>query len=74
MYVYIYFISERPRIFGKLFVFLFLKQHLWHMEISGLGFEFELQLWAYATAIATPDQATCLIYTIACGNARSLIH
>ena len=34
---------------------LFLGPHPWHMEVPVLGFESELQLLAYATAVATPD-------------------
>ena len=43
------------RVFVSLFVFAFLGPHLWHMEVSRLGVESELQLWAYATATATQD-------------------
>ena len=32
--------------------FFFLQPHLWYMEVSKLGVEWELQLSAYATAIA----------------------
>ena len=34
--------------------FFFLGPHLWHMEVPGLRVESELQLPAYAIAIATP--------------------
>ena len=34
----------------------FLGPHLWHMEVPRLGVELELQLPAYATAIATETQ------------------
>ena len=38
------------------FVFVFLLgPYSWHMEIPRLGDELELQLSAYATAIAIPD-------------------
>ena len=37
------------------FFFFFLGPHLWHMEVSRLGVESELQLLAYAPATATPD-------------------
>ena len=37
------------------FFFSFLGLHLWYMEVSSLGVESELQLLAFATAIATPD-------------------
>ena len=33
--------------------FFFLQMHLWHMEVSGLGVQSELQLPVYATAAAT---------------------
>ena len=34
--------------------FSFLCSYLWHMEVPGLGVKLELQLQAYATAMATP--------------------
>ena len=37
------------------FFFFFLGLHLWHMEVPWLGVESELQLPAFATAIAMPD-------------------
>ena len=37
------------------YFFFFLRPHLQHMEVPGLGVEWELQLPAYATATATPD-------------------
>ena len=37
------------------FFFVFSGLHLQHMEVPRLGVELELQLPAYATAIATPD-------------------
>ena len=33
----------------------FLRLHLWHMEVPGLGIKSELQLQAYTTATATQD-------------------
>ena len=39
------------------FFFGFLGLHLWHMEVSRLGVELELQLLAYATAMATQEQS-----------------
>ena len=36
------------------FFFFLFTVHVRHMEVSGLGVKAELQLWAYATAIATP--------------------
>ena len=38
-----------------LFYYLFLGLHLQHMEVPRLGLESELQLLAYAIAIATQD-------------------
>ena len=35
------------------FFFFFLWPHLWHMEVTGLGIELELQIQAYTTAM--PD-------------------
>ena len=37
------------------FFFSFLGLHLWHMQVSRLGVELELQLPAYTTATATQD-------------------
>ena len=34
---------------------LFLRPHLWHMEVPGLGVKLDLQLLVYATVTATPD-------------------
>ena len=36
-----------------LFYFLLFRLHLWHMKVTRLGAESELQLQAYATATAT---------------------
>ena len=36
-------------------IFFFLQLHLQHMEVSRLGAELELQLTAYATAMAIAD-------------------
>ena len=48
--------SLRPiYLFTNLFIFVFLGPYLWHMEVRRLGVESELQLLAYATAIAMPD-------------------
>ena len=46
------------------------------MEVSRLGvkLELELQLPAYATAIATQDLSQVLTYNTANGNAGSLTH
>ena len=46
------------------FIFVFLGPHLWHMEVSGLGLESELQLLAYTTLQPIPQL----------GNAGSLTH
>ena len=37
------------------FLFCFLGPHLWHMDIPRLGVKLELELPAYAAAIATRD-------------------
>ena len=37
------------------YLFIFLGPHLWHIEVPRLGIKLELQLLAYATAIAMPD-------------------
>ena len=57
---------------GRLYVFFFFFLGPWHMEVPRLGEESELQLPAYATATAI--QVISVIYTAACGNARSLTH
>ena len=53
---------------------LFLGPHPWHMEAPRLGVHSELQLPAYATATATPDQAASGTYTTAQGTAGSSTH
>ena len=40
---------------NSLFFFFLLGLHLRHMEVTGLGVEWELQLPTYITATATPD-------------------
>ena len=52
----------------------FLKLHSWHMEIPRLGFEFELQLPAYAIATQDGIQGMSATHTTPHGNTRSLIH
>ena len=42
-------------IFTFVFIFFFSVLHLRHMDFSRVGVESELQLLAYATAIAMPD-------------------
>ena len=42
-------------LFWKPFFYFFLWLYLWHMEISRLAVESELQLQAYTTARAIPD-------------------
>ena len=42
-------------LFSCLFFFFFLRPHLWHVEVCGLGVKSELQLQVSATATATPD-------------------
>ena len=44
------------------------------MEVPRLGVELELQLPAYTTATATRDLSHVCDYSIAHGNAGSLIH
>ena len=39
-------------------LFCFLGLHLWHMEVPRLGVESKLQLPAYTTTTATPDQSS----------------
>ena len=57
------------------FFFLsFLGLHPWHMEVSRLGVELELQLLAYTTAKQHGILATSATYTTAHGNAGSLTH
>ena len=58
------------------FSFLFLGGglHLWHMEVTRLGVESELQLLAYTTATAMSDRASSVTYTTAHSNAGSLTH
>ena len=41
---------------------VFLGPHLWHMEVSRLGVESEVQLPAYNTATATPVKATSAMH------------
>ena len=53
-------------LFVCLFTFVFLGPNPWHMEVPRLGAE--LELLAYATAIAMPDPSQVH------GNARSLTH
>ena len=57
---------------------LLFKLHLWHIEVSRVGVEWNLHLLAYAPATATAtavlDQSHIWIYTEACGNAGSLTH
>ena len=52
----------------------FLRSHPWHMEVSRLRVESELQLMAYATATAMWDGVTSATYTTAHSNTRSLTH
>ena len=50
-----------------LFFFFFpssFELHLWHMEVSWLGVELKLQLWASATATSTPDSELHLLPTL----------
>ena len=43
-----------------LHTFFFLALYSWHVEVPRLGVELELQLLAYATAIAMWDVSHCL--------------
>ena len=61
-------------LFYFIFIFYFLWLHLWHMEVSRPVVELELQLQAYATAIATPDMSYICNLCCKCGNARSLTY
>ena len=54
--------------------FCFLGPHPQHMEVPRLGVKSELQLQAYATAIATRDPSLSLTYTKAHGNMGFLTH
>ena len=40
------------QIFTVLFFFLLFELHPWHMEVSRIGFELELELLAYTTVTA----------------------
>ena len=53
-------------------LFSFLQLHLWHMAGPRPGVILERQLPVRTTA--TPDPTTCVTYTSALGNARSLTH
>ena len=57
-------------------LFFFSGLHLWHMEVLRLGVELGLQLPAWTTATALPDQiqAKSVTYTPAHSNAGSLTH
>ena len=56
------------------FFFCFLGPHLWHMEVSRLGVELELQVLAIAIATATQDPSrVCDLYHTH-GNSDSLAH
>ena len=48
------------------FLFSFLRLHLQHMGVPRVGVESELQLWAHATATATPDPSR--IYNLHCSS------
>ena len=55
--------TEMQQFFLFVLGFLFLRPHLWHMEVPRLGVELELQLPAYTTAIAMPDPSqVCDLY------------
>ena len=53
----------------------FLGPHPWHMEVPRPGLEWELQLLAYATATATPDQScVCNLHSKVPCNTGSPAH
>ena len=56
-----------------LFIYLlsFLGPHLWHMEVSRLGVELELEPPLYAIAMATRIQATSVTSSTAHSHALS---
>ena len=60
--------------FYFLFIFCFLGPNPQHMDVPRLGVELELQLPAYATAIAMSDPSRLCHYTTAHGNDGSLTH
>ena len=66
-------IGVKSRLFC-LFCFCFLGSYLWHMEVLRLGVELELQLLAYATAIAMWAPGVSAPYTTAHSNTGSLTH
>ena len=49
---------------------LFYGPKVWHMEVSRPGVNLELELPAYATAIAMQDSSMPVTYTSAHGNAN----
>ena len=54
---------QEKNVFSIFFLFFFLGPHLRHMEVSRLGVESELQLWAYTAATATPEPScVCDLY------------
>ena len=54
---------DRYKFFFIFTFFVFLGPHQWHMEVSRLGVELELQLPAYTTATATQDPShICKLY------------
>ena len=52
--------NEPVFMLNSFFFFWFLGLHLWHMEVFQARGQFELQLPAYITAIATPCLQPCL--------------
>ena len=68
-----YFEIIKP-LFFFFFFFCFLGSHLWHMEVSRLGVESELQFPAYTTAKETQYLSCICDYTTAHGNIGSLTH
>ena len=56
------------------FFFQLLELHPWHMEVPGLGVEYELPLLAYTQPQQCQIRASSATYTTAQGNARCLTH
>ena len=56
------------------FFFFFLQLHLWHVEVAGLGVQFELQMGPMPQPWQHWIWATSMTYDAACGNTRSLTH
>ena len=73
-FVFIFFTADFFCLFFFLFFFFLLFKAAPKAYVPRLGFQFELQLPAYATTTATPDPSHVCNYTIAHSNAGSLTH